>query len=469
MALPPVRKIWQYTKLICAAAGSANASCKVLALAYEKALTGAGSWNNRAGSALGGAPVGAWVVYASSNGVAAGHDNVDRWNSVADVVAGASVSWFAASNVLNGMHMCGCFSSDLQTMRVQVSRIGFGAAYGGSDGNTTTPPSATDAQSMIGVTAWGGPATDLATALKVLIATDGSTLVLMHRNSNIVGLQYMAKIKNPTVGMHPQSAIGRGFSADGSSRLLTLDSFQDGVHWLKAWKTDGSNFGPEVRYTTLFDVQTAKFLHVGIDVPNGLDGSYPLSPVAVYAFAGGAAPVGVHGFAEDICFSLDVLTSGDCFDGEDPPTVRRFAHFDFLAVPWDTSIPDVNPNGVEPARTLRVGSYTATLAELSPDVVPPVISNVLPAPGSAFTKHMAWQFDVTDEGGLSDVMLSVKCERSSAREVVYENGEFEGLYNGSTVTPITDGLRFVIRRLGGWPGAPSFRPRAVDSGGNFNA
>lgn len=109
-------------------------------------------------------------------------------------------------------------------------------------------------------------------------------------------------------------------------------------------------------------------------------------------------------------------------------------------------------------RTYSVGGYTP-----EPAPTPPVVSNVLPAPGSIESTD-AVSFDVTDTNGLRRVLITASFAGLPTEELVYD-GTFRQLYAQSTTSSITDGLRFSLVRHPGWPSAPTITVYPFDTKG----
>jgi hypothetical protein len=116
---------------------------------------------------------------------------------------------------------------------------------------------------------------------------------------------------------------------------------------------------------------------------------------------------------------------------------------------------------------------TLTEIEVYPDSVlafldgtPPVISNVSPAPGAQLASKQTWSFDVTDERGLTLVVLLVK----------FPSGRWDAVFDGTAASPqygvgrtvITNGYHFTITPVRPWPGAPTFVVLPCDKGGNVS-
>lgn len=118
------------------------------------------------------------------------------------------------------------------------------------------------------------------------------------------------------------------------------------------------------------------------------------------------------------------------------------------------------------------GAYAGALidfgAEAGPeDTTPPTVSDFDPAPGSRLTSRSApVSFSVTDAGGLALVFVTVRYP-GGAEEVAHDGGAFVGAFAGaSTRVAIVDGWRYTLRRVGGWPEAPTIRVSPIDTSGN---
>lgn len=477
MALPPVRKTWQFqVNQTIAAAGSALACQQAQLLAIKNSLKGAGTWTDRADNNLSGAPAGAWEVYASSNGVTAGHDNVDRWVVASDIMPLTvnNYAWCALRNTQSGLHLLLQSSSvgTIQDAAFMISRLGFGAAHGGVNGTISTSPTATDQQFLRQSAAWGGPSTNLATVVSVQIATDGTTLVVMFRNSNPIALWYLGKVQNPNSGwLYPQHGFVLGSSGTGATNPFNFsNSLGVGSPAQVGWENDGTPFDvPTIRYSDLlFNGGAASVVMTG---PSGFNSRYPLFSIVVTSIE--AASYGYLGFVEDLFWSLDTLPSGDCFDEGPASSVRRFLHVQSngggLALPWNGSLTLVNPNGAEPSRTIRPAEFVATIAE-NADPTPPIVSDYDPPLGTPIWPYRPVKFSVTDDAGVfAAIVVYASFGGGRPTELVHDGTLFRHPYGSSVREVITNGFRYTIRRQGGWPTYPVFVAHAIDLGGNVNA
>jgi hypothetical protein len=114
--------------------------------------------------------------------------------------------------------------------------------------------------------------------------------------------------------------------------------------------------------------------------------------------------------------------------------------------------------------------YGTTPTEVIPDTTPPSISNFSPTPGNNLTRSQVISFDVTDDVGLRLIKIEAVFAPGSTIEVVHNGFVFNTMYSNAsnTRTPITGGYHYTILRDGGWPGAVTFTPYAVDTSGNAN-
>lgn len=118
--------------------------------------------------------------------------------------------------------------------------------------------------------------------------------------------------------------------------------------------------------------------------------------------------------------------------------------------------------------TLAGGVWTAGDPLGSGDATAPSVSGVTPAGGATLVPTSTVQLDVTDAGGFRRVLLVA--ELPTSQEVIHNGAAFTATYQESTRTAITNGWRYVVRRVGGWPrGSWTLRPYAIDTSGNENA
>lgn len=105
------------------------------------------------------------------------------------------------------------------------------------------------------------------------------------------------------------------------------------------------------------------------------------------------------------------------------------------------------------------------------DTGPPVVNNIVPAPGGTLGRQQVIQFDVTDDVGLRRALPMVQFPGLGIWELVHNGDAFADQYQNAACQrfAITGGFRYQVLRTGGWPSAPVFRPFVYDTGGNENA
>jgi hypothetical protein len=100
------------------------------------------------------------------------------------------------------------------------------------------------------------------------------------------------------------------------------------------------------------------------------------------------------------------------------------------------------------------------------DTTPPVVSNVSPPENEEITRTTPVFLDVTDVGGFRRILLKVSFP-DGTWDLAYDGSTFAPKYVGlSSVTVIATGFRFRLLRAGGWSGAPTVTPYAIDLAGN---
>lgn len=106
------------------------------------------------------------------------------------------------------------------------------------------------------------------------------------------------------------------------------------------------------------------------------------------------------------------------------------------------------------------------------DTAPPLISNYVPPLGTIISRSQTIGFDVTDDRGLTAVLIYVAfgSDPFGAAEIVHDSNIFRSPYNvSSTRVTISNGYRYTVTRVGGWQGRPNFVAHAIDREGNENA
>lgn len=99
------------------------------------------------------------------------------------------------------------------------------------------------------------------------------------------------------------------------------------------------------------------------------------------------------------------------------------------------------------------------------DTSAPVVSNPYPALGTKISADQEIGVDVTDDGPFRRVLLLVEYS-DMPDEVAYDGAVFRPWYSSeSSATGITGGLRFRVKRFGGWPSRPRLKVIPIDRAG----
>jgi hypothetical protein len=101
------------------------------------------------------------------------------------------------------------------------------------------------------------------------------------------------------------------------------------------------------------------------------------------------------------------------------------------------------------------------------DAVPPTVALVAPAAGAVILPNTPIEIDVLDDVELRRVFVAVEFPKSGFVELAFDGSSFSAAYGAeSTRTPVAGGARFLLRRAGGWPSAPTVRAYPRDAAGN---
>jgi hypothetical protein len=93
----------------------------------------------------------------------------------------------------------------------------------------------------------------------------------------------------------------------------------------------------------------------------------------------------------------------------------------------------------------------------------PEVVDIDPVGGTPISKFATFSFSVLDDHGID--VLKVEAYQGGTWETVFEEGAFCPAFKHSTVTPIDDGFRFVVRRTVGWFAAVFVRATVTDTEG----
>lgn len=106
-----------------------------------------------------------------------------------------------------------------------------------------------------------------------------------------------------------------------------------------------------------------------------------------------------------------------------------------------------------------------------PDTTPPVIANYSPTPGTQITEDQALSFEVTDDSGaFRRIIIVAYYADTGASEVIHDGDSFYPYFSAeSSRVAITDGFRYTVKRVRGWPASPTIKTFPFDQSGNEGA
>ena len=281
-----------------------------------------------------------WQVMASSDGSSAGHDMVDRWIDIGDLVyAGSSSprSWIVLRQsgintkfeILIECTPGGGFGSRGIEMFVSFSQ-GFGAANGGTDGTTTSVPTATDQSTVHDSNQFQTLTGSTNNYIHGMMSSDGeSTRIYTCRNNWVHVIFGFDKPKNTIAGWtNPACAW---YAVSNQTQVGTYGEFNDSA--FVRVRYGGNNYSAYM--STMGDSGQAHGQL--LTVANELTGEWELTPAGLYVDDTGF--IGRIGDLYDFYYCSTALTPGDTFPDSGDPPEHRWACWGDVVGPWDESGP----------------------------------------------------------------------------------------------------------------------------------
>lgn len=320
MALPIPEKTWQFN------VNQSPTSVASLAFAIKQSLVGFAS--------------NPWTVIGSSNSTTSGMDAVDRWVSAGNVVTATGAhSWIVLQqSQLNAKYQVCIDMNGTQTYRGSViwsPVAGFGTANGGTNGSTTTRPTAVDEVVLLNNS--DILSSDVASRLHAVQSTDGLvTRLLIARNGTVENYLAFERPKNPPTGWVMPSVAYAGVSVSGN---FTYARWNEGLRYtgwnnsvLRSFTTTLTSEGYRGSATSN-GIRALGNSQAGSS-GNDLNGEWPLCPIAVFSETIGCR--GRHGLLYDMWWGSAQAGQGDTYPGDGS---NQFAQFGCFVFPWDGSAP----------------------------------------------------------------------------------------------------------------------------------
>jgi hypothetical protein len=280
-----------------------------------------------------------WSLVGSGNATTSGMDAVDRWVSYADIVFdnySGPKSWVVLQKSSIGttfqvlIWMYG-YVHEARFCSMWVSSVGFGTAHGGTDGSTTTRPTATDETQIFDATDVfiGNSAYSDACRLYMWQSSDGQMLYWARLlRSMCVSFGFMGKPKNPPAEWTGTTYIAGCYGAIAGGGARKINWYNAAITFTRIGSTNFSMFFTGEAFNNLLIGASQTFV-------GELSPGYPMCPIGLYSTT---SPYrGRAGDMFDIFWGAEnnVLV-GDTYplDGS-----RQFIQLDHLILPWDGSVP----------------------------------------------------------------------------------------------------------------------------------
>lgn len=336
MALPSLLKTWCISpNNVIVPGATAVDTCKAALLRIKKALIGDPSltW-------LSSAPSSAFVVVGSSNGITAGMDGVDRWNSVSDVVAASGPnphSWV----VLRSTSIATKFEvlikcNDTSAVYGNPAAILISENAGFTGGSTTAGPTALDQQNA--KTSYWLNYGNYQRTYHFWISSDGQCVRFAEMMNGYVTSFYSFEKCNADADVvasgwsHPWLVKGASI---GSSSLPSANIIQ----YNEMYQTGGIVRAGGVAATFKYTGEGMNNLSAALnnlgDSPNVFTGAYHLYPMGVASTD--AAFRGRQGTVFDMWWKPLGMTSGDTFPAN--LSTKQFVVMGDIVLPWTGTPP----------------------------------------------------------------------------------------------------------------------------------
>lgn len=332
MALPVLARTHQFqVNQNIAGQGTLIVQNQNLMWALVQSMIGAGVWTDKDGNTVTVAGA-ATIVHSNNFGSAAAL----TWQN--DGVAHSwAVLFFAAAGVYMLINLAGGGTSS-DTATIKISRTDFTTAAGGTDGTTTTAPTALNSDTRVNASGWGACGTTAtATVLHAIISTDGkSNSFVMCRTSFTVAEIWVDEIGNAPGGLTNKKAVrvACGSTVAPSSDVVSFSNTNSTsattgriVGWANAGTVvqitptaphNGSNALPAA-YATIGDVSTG----------------YPFFAIPLSSLTAGTSD-GNMGIMVDRWWGITAEVTGKAYPGDEVAVglQRQFAKLGSTIYPW---------------------------------------------------------------------------------------------------------------------------------------
>lgn len=285
-----------------------------------------------------------WTVSGSSNSSASSMDGTDRWTSATTLVWGSSAhSWIVLrqAGIATKFEVClDLASASDYIMNVIVSPVnGFGTANGGTNGSTTTRPTATDEVTLLSTanaSGWVNGSTNTTLAVHVMQSSDGQcTRAIICVSGVPCSLMILDAVNNGLSGWTGTKAFGTFYATGAATNQITFGNYNDSssVVWLRHNTTNGNFYLSTPGYgSSAFPRQP------GGAVVQDVTKEWPFCPIGLWSET--STLRGLWGTVYDLYWGSTTPNSMVSYDASSVPF--SWAQFGNMIFPW---------NGTAPQRT----------------------------------------------------------------------------------------------------------------------
>lgn len=331
MALPTKIRTWKYQVNASISGGATQtAAAQNLLYAIKQAIVGAGIWTDDEGVAAS-APTG-WTVAGSSNSSASGMDATDRWTSAASVVGATAAphSWIVLRHATLGDVLIDCSTtlSAAPNATISWSKQGFGTAAGGSDGSTSTAPTAANSVSLVAAAALGSPSGGaVSTRLHVMHSSAGLHIVGCRNGWPVLLAQFTDVTASALDGSQWPTQVAVRWGAVGTP----APSGATGVADTYSTSFFGRGASANLTFSPLTWGRAGGDTPLSADAAHGVTGDLPILPVGLYCTTGAAE--GIYAFVPDVWLT----TNGARNFGFPSDSAAEWQAFANTILPWNKS------------------------------------------------------------------------------------------------------------------------------------
>lgn len=284
-----------------------------------------------------------WTVDHSCDSIIAGTvgDGIDRWSDLTKIVWGnvAGInSWIVLRNTTAGLFWlisCENSASDTNTLDMWVSKVGFGATYGGTNGTTSARPTATDEQNMLVSTLWGS-GNGLPIRFHIMMSSDGlATRVLITRAMSLCGMWLIEPLADPIENLENNLvAVAKGangsfdFSSGLSQTAIPLARKIGGPVINGIFTAEGSRYQFNTHITSTLADRT---------IWNDMAQRNSVFAINIYGL--GYPTRGKIGTIADMWGGSDLILSGRSWPGDHS---RKLIALGPLVIPWNGTVPELH-------------------------------------------------------------------------------------------------------------------------------